>query len=266
VNELETKFIIEGEVSEVRNPGIPSASANSIRSSDENEVEERSVETELAEDSIRVIRENEGGINLLVGESLLKRQQEDPDVGTIVRRRLMTEEVPTCEELEAESETTKKLATKWESLEVFGDLVYRRSKSPKCGEPDSLQLQLPQTDVEHALRECHAGVTAGHFGIQKTLYQVKRRFYWPSWKEDTKRFCHRCAECNEYHRGKLKKQGALKPVLPGAPYERWYIDLAGPHPKSNRGHIWILTCIDSFSKCPKLFHFVIKRQRPSRRS
>jgi len=80
VNELETKFSIEGEISEVRNPGIPSASAKSIRSSDENEVEERSVETELAEDSIRVIREHEGGINLLVGESLPKRQQEDPDV------------------------------------------------------------------------------------------------------------------------------------------------------------------------------------------
>jgi len=60
------------------------------------------VETELAEDSIRVVRRNEGGINLLVGESLPKRQQEDPDVGTIVRRRLMTDEVPTCEELEPE--------------------------------------------------------------------------------------------------------------------------------------------------------------------
>jgi len=81
---------------------------------------------------IRVIRENEGGIDLLVGESLPTRQQEDP-VGTIVRRRLVTDEVPTCEELEAESETTKKLATKWKRLEVLGDLVYRRSKSPKCG-------------------------------------------------------------------------------------------------------------------------------------
>jgi len=179
----------------------------------------------------------------------------------------MTEEVPTCEELEAESETTKKLAKKWESLEVFGDLVYRRSKSPKCGEPDSLQLLLPRTDVEDALRQCHAGVTAGPFGIQKTLDQVKRRFYCPSWKEDMK-LCGRCAECNEYHRGILKKQGALKPVLPGAPYERWYIDLTGPHPKSNRGHIWILTCIEltPFRSGPKLFHFVIKRQRPSRRS
>jgi len=63
----------------VWNPGIPSASDNSIRSSYENEVEERSVETELAEDSTRVVRGNERGINLLVGESLPKRYPEDLD-------------------------------------------------------------------------------------------------------------------------------------------------------------------------------------------
>ena len=162
VREMERHGVVKKGVDFVWNPGILSASANSIRSSYENEVEERSVETELAEESIRVVRGNEGGINLLVGESLPKRQQEDPDVGTIIRRHLITDEVPTCKELETESETKKKLVTKWERLEVLGDLVYR---SPKCGEPDSLQLLLPRTDVEDALRQCHAGVTAGHFGI-----------------------------------------------------------------------------------------------------
>jgi len=106
---------------------------------------------------------------------------------------------------------------------------------------------------DEALRQCHAGVTAGHFGIRKTLDQVRRRFYWPTWKEDTKRFCRSCPECTEYHRGKLAKQGPLKPVLPGAPYERWYIDLTGPHPKSERGHLWILTCMDSFTKWTEAF-------------
>jgi len=65
---------------------------------------------------------------------------------------------------------------------------------------------------------------------------------------DTKRFCRQCDECAKYHRGKLKKQGPLPPVVPGAPYERWYIDLTGPHPKSEKGNIYILTCMDSFTK------------------
>jgi len=41
--------------------------------------------------------------------------------------------------------------------------------------------------------------------------------------------------------------------LPGAPYERWYIDLTGPHPKSERGHLWILTCMDSLTKWTEAF-------------
>ena len=40
----------------------------------------------------------------------------------------------------------------------------------------------------------------------------------------------------------------MQPALPVAPYERWYIDLTGPNPKSGRGNIWILTCLDGWSK------------------
>jgi len=78
--------------------------------------------------------------------------------------------------------------------------------------------------------------------------QVRQRFYWSTWKEDTRRFCHQCPKCTGYHRGKLAKQGPLQPVLTGVPYEKWYIDLTGLHPKSNRGNIWILTCLDGWSK------------------
>ena len=59
--------------------------------------------------------------------------------------------------------------------------------------------------------------------------------------------------CNEYHPGKLGCQAPLQPVLAGAPYERWYIDLIGPHPRSEHGHLYILTCIDAFTKWTEAF-------------
>ena len=102
--------------------------------------------------------------------------------------------------------------------------------------------------MEDVLRQYHAGAVGGHFGIQQTQDQFKRRYCWPSWKQDTKRFCQHCLECNTHHRGKLKKQGPLKPVLALAPFERWYIDLTGPHLKSAKGNIWILTCMNGFIK------------------
>jgi len=39
-----------------------------------------------------------------------------------------------------------------------------------------------------------------------------------------------------------------KPLLTGAPVERWACDLAGPFPKSTKKHVYILTAICVFSK------------------
>ena len=42
-------------------------------------------------------------------------------------------------------------------------------------------------------------------------------------------------------------------MLTGEPWERLGIDITGPHPKSSRGHIYILTVIDHFTKWVELF-------------
>ena len=196
------------------------------------------------------------------GKSLQEKQKLDKDLGRLVSLRLASNEVPGYEDLSVESEVTKKLCLQWENLEVHDGLVCRRFLSQRGGEPDYLQLLVRRSDVDDVLRQCHAGVVGGQFGIRRTRDQVKRRYYWPSWKHDTRRFCQRCLECNTYHRGKPKKQGPLKPVL--APLERWYIDLTGPHPKSAKGNIWILTCMDGFTKWAKAIHLEIRRLRPLR--
>jgi len=160
---------------------------------------------------------------------------------------------PSAERLQTESELTKRLALRWESLKVQNVLVYRRKRSPRDGEPDFLQLLLPRSQVQGMLEKCHGGTVSGHFGLEKTKDQVARRFYSNGWKADVELFCRRCPQCTSYHRSKLSKQGPLKPVLPGAPFERWYIDLTNPHPRSDRGNLWILTCMDNYTKWAETF-------------
>jgi len=183
-----------------------------------------------------------------VRESLAARQQSDP-------------EQPTLSHLSTESESAKRLYKQWERLEVQEGLV-RRSVEGKPGEQPYSQLLVPRQSVQDVLHRCHEGMTGGHFGIRRTLDQVKRRFYWLTRKEDTIRFCKRCEPCNEYHRGKLRRTGQLQPVIAGAPYERWYIDFTGPHPRSERGHIYILTCVDAFTKWAEAFPLRSKEAEP----
>jgi len=202
---------------------------------------------------VRVLRKKQSSTPILAGESLQPLQQSDPELGPIIRFRLRSDEPPSHTELQTESELTKKLAAKWDRLTVVNKLVYLKAKPAKRGERTKLRLLLPRVEVDEALRLCHAGTVGGHFGFRKSIDQIRCRFFWSNWKEDMKRFCRRCDKCTKYHRGKLAKQGPLKPVVPGVPYERWYIDLTGPHPKSERGNIYILTCMDSFTKWTEAF-------------
>jgi len=197
-------------------------------------------------------KQTETEVEPSVRESLAARQQSDPELGKLVRLRLQSAQQPALALLLTESESAKRLYNQWERLEVRERLVRRRAEGNPSEQPYS-QLLIPRQSVQDVLRSCHEGITGGHFGIRRTLDQVKRRFYWLTWKEDTIRFCKRCEPCNEYHRGKLRRTGPLQPVIAGAPYERWYIDLTGPHPRSERGHPYILTCVDAFTKWAEAF-------------
>jgi len=42
-------------------------------------------------------------------------------------------------------------------------------------------------------------------------------------------------------------------MLAGEPFEKLHFDLTGPHPRSRRGSVYILTCIDPFSKWAEAF-------------
>jgi len=179
-----------------------------------------------------------------------------------VSLRLALEQPPEKAEIQSESELTKQLVSNWAQFEIHKGLVYRRYQDTPKGEGDYLQLLLPRADIPEALRQCHEGVVGGHFCEQKTADQVRRRFYWQQWKKDVGRFCRQCPQCNRYHRGRLRKRGPLRPVIPGSPFERWYIDLTGPRPKSEHGHLWILTCMDSFTKWAEAFPLHRKRPNP----
>ena len=237
-------FIEQFDYEVLHRPGIRHGNAEGLsRQPPENEVQHE----------VRVLWKKESDTSGLAGESLQLRQLQDPELGRIVGFHHLHDEPPSHITIQSESELTKKLATKWDRLTVVDGLVYLKDKPAKPGERPRLRLLLRRAEVDEAIRLCHAGTVGGHFGFRKSIDQVRRRFFWSDWKEDTKRFCRLCEECTKYHRGKLAKQGPLQPVIPGAPYERWYIDLTGPHPKSEKGNIWILTCMDSFTKWTEAF-------------
>jgi len=98
------------------------------------------------------------------------------------------------------------------------------------------------------IRLAHENMTGGHLGRKRTEAQVQRKGYWPGWSEDVGRFLHTCQPCMQYHRGLPPRLAQLKPMLVGEPFERVSIDITGPHPRSLKGHVFLLTVMDHFTK------------------
>jgi transposase InsO family protein len=190
--------------------------------------------------------------DVLAGERLAATQLADEDVGPVLRRFVNGAEQPPIDEFLPASETTKRYWSQWSRLRTRNGLLYRTFLSKK-NVPIYNQAVVPYKLRAEAVRQCHVGMTGGHMGVKKTLDQVQRRFYWTTWKADTARFCRQCPECAAYHRGKLKRSAPLQPIVAGAPFERLSIDLTGPHCRSNNGFVWILTCIDPFTKWVEAF-------------
>ena len=79
-----------------------------------------------------------------------------------------------------------------------------------------------------------------HWGVQRTMQQIQKVFYWPGWRNDTSIFVTECAGC--LHREKIN----LKDVIPHE--DVLCIDLVGPISLSANKNKYILTLMDQFSR------------------
>jgi Integrase zinc binding domain len=191
-------------------------------------------------------------------EEIARLQYDDPDIDCIVKLRLQSDEQPSIEALQSASETTKILWSQWYRSVVRDGVVYRLWFSER-GKPSRLLLLAPKTLREDIIKNARGGMSGGHMGIAKTCQQIQRRAFWLGWRRDVVHFCHRCDECCRYHRGQLPKRALLQPIIAGAPFERLSIDLTGPHCRTPRGSVYILTM--SSRNGPKLLLHQTKKQK-----
>jgi len=161
-------------------------------------------------------------------------------------------EQPEISHMLAESADTKRLFGLWNQLEMHNGALYRRWNGREK-EPELLQVVVPASLRNDFLDRAHAGMCGGHLGVKRTMDQVRRRAFWIGWRRDVEKFCRRCTNCCTYFRGKLPRSAPLQPMLTGAPFERLHVDLTGPHVRSRRGSVYIVTCVDPFTKWAEAF-------------
>ena len=108
--------------------------------------------------------------------------------------------------------------------------------------PDYKDLRL------RILKEKHDHITAGHFGISKTLKMVYREYFWPNMKKFVQEYCSTCMDCPRAKTSRHKPYGLLKQLpIPERPWSSISMDFIEQLPSSD-GYTAILVVVDRLSK------------------
>jgi len=133
--------------------------------------------------------------------------------------------------------------SKWRRIFMYaapeGLIYYISALTPQLCVPDAEGLR------NSLLYNYHDRPTAGHPGIEKTISNIKRLYWWPSLRKDAKRYVLSCDACQRNKPSHMLPLGALQPV--DAPPARWdtiNIDFIVKLPKTRRGHDAIFTVVD----------------------
>ena len=117
---------------------------------------------------------------------------------------------------------------------VCGDRIYV---------PNDLALQT------RIMQECHDSSLGGHLGKDKTIEQVKRRFYWPGMDSVIQRYVTSCDECQRNKPSQQSPMGLLQPLpIPTRPWQQVSMDLITALPRSRSGNDAIVVFVDKLTK------------------
>jgi transposase InsO family protein len=106
--------------------------------------------------------------------------------------------------------------------------------------------------VHELLRLHHDAETAGHWGVQKTLELLQRKFKWEGMRQDVEEYVLTCPVCQRNAAPRHKPYGKLQPLpQPSRPWKEISMDLITQLPISLRRteeYDAILTIVDRYTK------------------
>ena len=124
-------------------------------------------------------------------EALREAQLSDPEIKPVLVWMEESKDKPSWDEIAPHSQATKVYCGQWESLRIFGGVLYRLWETPS-GDATIRQLVLPKSLRSEVLQQLHNAPTAGHLGTAKTLGRARERFYWVQCRRDVQEWCRNC--------------------------------------------------------------------------
>ncbi|CAF4388613.1 unnamed protein product [Rotaria sp. Silwood2] len=102
--------------------------------------------------------------------------------------------------------------------------------------------------IPELLKSHHDHPLSGHFGVERTWFLLKNKYYWPHMKAVIVSYIKSCEECSKYNVDRHKPPGFLQPIEPPADvFQILGMDWWGPVQTSIDGNRYILVITDRLS-------------------
>ena len=147
-----------------------------------------------------------------------------------------------------ETHEIKKYAKHHSRLVLENGIIYRKFFND-VGIVSHLQYCVPKHLRSEILYRLHNSPTSGHLGINKTVYEFRKRFYFPSFTEYLLNYVKNCSTCLQTKNIQQKRLGPPPESLvsdQNFPGDMMQIDLVGQFDAPV--YKYALTAIDDFSK------------------
>jgi hypothetical protein len=180
-------------------------------------------------------------------ENIRREQGNDPVLQEVVRWH--QEGVPGPEELRGQPLAIHRYRQLFDCLKQAADGVWFfpfRLNSPAHEKAE--RLLIPESLQEAVFDQLHKHGTAGHFGGTATVARGNQRFFWPGMGSDLRKAVATCGDCMAKHQKTNAREGTHHPRRAGFPFQRLFIDLVGPLPETSRGHRYIMTVEDHYTR------------------
>lgn len=184
-------------------------------------------------------------------ENWRKDQLEDPTIAKILLGK-EKDQRPSWQEVVSEGSVSKIYWSQWDSLIFKNGVLFRKWESPNL-QTSVLQIVVPRKRIRQILEEAHDSSSGGHFGVNKTLGRIRKRFYWGTCKQDVENWCRSCHVCVAKKGPFDKGKSELRIYNAGVPFERVQMDILGPFPTSSTGNKYLLVVSDCFTKWVEAF-------------
>lgn len=137
-------------------------------------------------------------------------------------------------------------------LQVRGNRLYIRKRhrgSELSPDKTCWKLWIPKILTNSIIKSYHNPPLSSHSGMRKTLDKIKRHYFWPNMVPEVRNFVRKCEVCKECKAPNATLRPPMgKQVSVERPWQRLYMDLLGPYPRSKSGNSMLLIVLDQYSK------------------